>query len=71
MLENLQKMIPFNSEAQRKAAETLLELWQYSDSNHGADKYIRDVNNKVCQLYENRALVVKASDLPVGQLYPN
>jgi hypothetical protein len=66
-LELVVDAVPFEPEARRKVADSLLTLWQNTGSDFEADDYIEKVAKIVSALHGKGASSVKASDIPDGQ----
>lgn len=66
MLQLCDEMVPFESDARRKAVLGLLELWQKTGSYHDADRYVHEIETVVFKLRHDGASIVKAGDLPDG-----
>jgi hypothetical protein len=64
MLQLGEELVPFESDARRKAAHGLLTLWQNTGSYTGADRYLQEIEKVVSTLHRNGVSIVKASDLP-------
>jgi len=66
MLQLCDEMVPFESDARRKAALGLLVLWQNTGSYFDADRYVQEIETVVSRLHRNGASIVKASDMADG-----
>jgi len=66
MLEGADDAIPFNPDARRQVADTLLSLWQIGDSYTAADEFVDGVARTAIELQDQGASTVQLSDLPDG-----
>jgi len=65
-LQLCDEMVPFESDARRKAALGLLVLWQKTGSYIDANRYLQEIETVVCRHHRDGMSIVKASDLPDG-----
>lgn len=56
----------FDPKARRKVANTLLALWQNSDSSFDADDFVENVAQIATALRDGGASALRASDVPAG-----
>jgi hypothetical protein len=66
ILRRCDELVPFESDARRKAAHRLLVLWQKTGSYFDADRYLQEIETVVSRLHRDGASIVKANDLPDG-----
>ena len=65
-LERADNIIPFDPDARRKVASTLLTLWQNGGSYFNADGFVEKVTQTAIELHDKGVSIVSASDVPAG-----
>jgi hypothetical protein len=63
-LEVSEGLIPFEPDARRKVARTLIGLWQNTGSYFAADRYVEKVFQSAMELHVDGQRSVQASDVP-------
>lgn len=65
-LKLVEGLVPFKDAARRKAAQTVLKLWQKEGGYSGAGSYITELHEVVSELETKGAESVKVKDVPEG-----
>ena len=63
-LELAHNIIPFEPEARRKVANTVLTLWENNGSYSGADDFVEKVAQTASELHDKGGAIFTASDVP-------